>query len=143
MKTSKNGINLIKNYEGCRLTAYKCPAGVWTIGYGHTAGVKQGDKITQLQADTLLTIDLQKFENAVNKAVKKPITQNEFDALVSFAFNVGTGNFEKSTLLRLVNMGQFELAAKQFERWIYAGGKPLTGLKKRRLAEKTLFLKKD
>ena len=143
MKTSKNGINLIKNYEGCRLTAYKCPAGVWTIGYGHTAGVKQGDKITQLQADTLLAVDLQKFEYSVNKAVKKPITQNEFDALVSFAFNVGTGNFEKSTLLRLVNMGQFELAAKQFEKWIYAGGKPLTGLKKRRLAEKTLFLKKE
>ena len=143
MKTSKNGINLIKTYEGCRLTAYKCPAGVWTIGYGHTAGVKQGDTITPLQANTLLTVDLQKFENAVNKAVKKPITQNEFDALVSFAFNVGIGNFEKSTLLRLVNLGQFELAAKQFEKWIYAGGKPLTGLKKRRLAEKTLFLKKE
>ena len=143
MKTSKNGINLIKTYEGCRLTAYKCPAGVWTIGYGHTAGVKQGDKITQLQADTLLAVDLQKFEYSVNKAVKKPITQNEFDALVSFAFNVGIGNFEKSTLLRLINMGQFELASKQFERWISAGGKPLTGLKKRRLAEKTLFLKKD
>ena len=143
MKTSKNGINLIKTYEGCRLTAYKCPAGVWTIGYGHTTGVKQGDKITQLQADTLLIADLEKFEKAVTKLVKKPITQNEFDALVSFAFNVGIGNFEKSTLLRLINRGQFELASKQFERWIYAGGKPLTGLKKRRLAEKTLFFKKD
>ena len=143
MKTSKNGINLIKNFEGCRLEAYKCPAGVWTIGYGHTAGVKQGQKITKFQADALLIIDLEKFEKAVTKLVKKPITQNEFDALVSFAFNVGIGNFEKSTLLRLVNMGQFELASKQFERWIYAGGKPLTGLKKRRLAEKTLFLKKD
>ena len=142
MKTSKNGINLIKTYEGCRLEAYKCPAGVWTIGYGHTAGVKKGDKITQLQADTLLFVDLQKFENAINKAVKKPITQNEFDALVSFAFNVGIGNFEKSSLLRLINMGHFELAAQQFERWIYAGGKPLNGLKKRRRAEKTLFLTK-
>lgn len=143
MKTSKNGINLIKTYEGCRLTAYKCPAGVWTIGYGHTGNVKQGDKITQLQAETLLAVDLQRFEYSVNRSVKKSITQNEFDALVSFTFNVGIGNFEKSTLLKLINMGQFELASKQFERWIYAGGKPLTGLKKRRLAEKTLFLRKD
>ena len=142
MKTSKNGINLIKNFEGCRLEAYKCTAGVWTIGYGHTAGVKQGQKITKFQADALLIIDLEKFEKAVTKLVKKPITQNEFDALVSFSFNVGIGNFEKSTLLRLINMGQFELASKQFERWIYAGGKPLNGLKKRRLAEKTLFLSK-
>lgn len=142
MKTSKNGINLIKNFEGCRLEAYKCPAGVWTIGYGHTAGVKQGQKITKFQADALLIIDLEKFEKAVTKLVKKLITQNEFDALVSFTFNVGIGNFEKSTLLRLINMGQFELASKQFERWIYASGKPLNGLKKRRLAEKTLFLSK-
>lgn len=147
LKTSKNGLDLIKEFEGCRLKAYKCPAGVWTIGYGHTG--KVGDKpicegmtITELMAETLLAIDLQQFEQAINTLVKKPLTQNEFDALVSFVFNIGIGNFQKSTLLKLLNQGNFELAAERFLDWKYSKGKVLTGLKRRRIAEKILFLTK-
>lgn len=145
MKTSKNGIQLIKSFEGCRLKAYKCPANVWTIGIGHTGTVNgkpitEGMTITELMAETLLAIDLQKFENAINTKVKKPLTQNEFDGIVSFVFNVGIGAFEQSTMLKLLNQGNFELAAKQFDRWIYAKGKVLNGLKQRRAAEKALFL---
>lgn len=147
MKTSKNGIALIKQFEGCRLKAYKCPAGVWTIGIGHTGLVNgkpitENTTITPLMAEALLAIDLQKFENAINKVVKKPLTQSEFDSLVSFVFNIGIGAFEQSTMLKLLNQGNFDLAAKQFERWNKAGGKVLKGLTKRRLAEKTLFLTK-
>ena len=145
MKTSKNGIQLIKQFEGCRLKAYKCPANVWTIGIGHTETVNgkpivEGMTITELMAETLLTIDLQKFENAINTLVKKSLTQNEFDALVSFVFNVGIGAFRNSTMLRLLNQGNISEAALQFQRWNKAGGKVLKGLTRRRLAEKTLFL---
>ena len=148
MKASKDCIDLIKRFEGCRLKAYKCPANVWTIGCGHTGLVNgkpitEGMTITELMANTLLAIDLQKFENTINRLVKKPLTQAEFDSLVSFVFNVGEGNFAKSTMLKLLNQGHFDLAAQQFERWIYAKGKALNGLKKRRLAEKTLFLTKN
>ena len=85
MRTSQNGINLIKRFEGCRLTSYKCPSGKWTIGYGHTNGVKQGQKITKIKAEEYLKNDLKAFENAVEKMVKVPLNQNQFDALVSFA----------------------------------------------------------
>lgn len=145
MKTSKNGIQLIKQFEGCRLKAYKCPAGVWTIGIGHTGTVNgkpivEGMTITELMAETLLAIDLQKFENAINTLVKKSLTQNEFDSLTSFVFNVGIGAFRNSTMLRLLNQGNFSEAALQFQRWNKAGGKVLKGLTRRRLAEKMLFL---
>lgn len=147
LKTSSNGIKLIKEFEGCRLKAYKCPAGVWTIGIGHTGLVNgkpitEGMTITDLMAETLLAIDLQKFENAINTLVKKPLTQNEFDALVSFVFNIGIGNFQKSTMLKLLNNGHMPLAAGQFDRWNKAGGKVLKGLTRRRQAEKILFLTK-
>ena len=89
MKISKNGIELIKKYEGCKLNAYLCPANVWTIGYGHTKNVKEGDKITQEMAEQLLVNDLQQFENAVNAYCLRALTQNQFDALVSFVFNLG------------------------------------------------------
>ena len=103
MKTSQNGINLIKKYEGCRLTAYKCPAGLWTIGYGHTKNVKSGQKITQKQAENFLKQDLKTFEKGVEKAVKVRLNQNQFDALVSFAYNCGLGALKTSTLLRKLN----------------------------------------
>ena len=93
MKTSNNGLQLIKNFEGCRLTAYKCPAGVWTIGYGHTAGVKQGMTITQEQADNYLKSDLVIYENHVNN-LNRSFNQNEFDALVSFTYNCGAGSLQ-------------------------------------------------
>ena len=143
MKTGRNGINLIKSFEGLRLHAYKCPAGVWTIGYGHTKGVKKGDMITELKAETLLIIDLQSSENAINKLVKVPLTQNQFDSLVSFVFNVGNGNFSKSTLLKKLNNKDYTAASNEFEKWVFANKKKLLGLVKRREAEKELFLKKQ
>lgn len=90
MKTSQTGIDLIKQFEGCVLTAYKCPAGVWTIGYGHTAGVKQGQRITAAQAESYLRSDLEKYEKKVDKYSRYGWNQNEFDALVSFAYNIGS-----------------------------------------------------
>lgn len=141
MKTSKNGINLIKKYEGCRLTAYKCPANVWTIGYGHTKGVKQGMKITNAQAETYLKQDLVTYENAVNKYVKVSINQNQFDALVSFSFNCGTGALKTSTLLKKLNKKDYSGAANEFLKWNKSNGKVLNGLTKRRKEERTLFLK--
>lgn len=136
MKVSQNGINLIKKYEGCRLTAYKCPAGVWTIGYGHTLGVRSGDVITQDQAEDLLRQDLEKYENTV--MVCNDVyhwTQNEFDALVSFAYNVG--NIKGVT-------GYYTRSKKQIADAIYrynkANGRTLTGLVKRRCEEHDLFV---
>ena len=140
MNTSKKGKALIKKYEGCRLKAYKCPAGVLTIGYGHTNNVRVDDVITQAEADKLLDIDIVIKEKEVNSVLRVPVTQGQYDALVSFAFNLGIGNLKKSTLLRLVNQGKYKNASNEFSRWVYAGGKVLTGLVKRRNEEKELFL---
>lgn len=142
MKTSKTGLNLIKQFEGCRLTAYRCPAGVWTIGYGHTGGVKEGQKITQVQADAYLATDLGRYEKSVNEYVKVTINQNQFDALVSFTYNCGPGALKGSTLLRKLNAGDYTGAAAEFPRWNKAGGKVLNGLIRRRAAEKALFEKR-
>lgn len=141
MKTSKNGIEIIKKYEGLRLKAYKCPAGILTIGYGHTKNVKQGDTITETQAEILLIYDLIDIENCIKKNVKIPLNQNQFDALVSLCFNIGCGNFLKSTLLKKLNEGKIAEAVKEFLKWNKAGGKELAGLTKRRQAEMELFLK--
>lgn len=142
MKTSKNGIELIKKFEGCSLTAYKCPAGVYTIGYGHTKDVKTGDKITELQAETLLINDLNIFENQLN-SLRLDLKQNEFDALISLIFNIGINNFRHSTLLKKLNAKDKDGAAKQFDFWVYAKGVKLKGLVKRRQAEKELFLREE
>ena len=143
MQTSQNGINLIKQFEGLRLKAYQCAAGVWTIGWGHTSGVKKGDKITSRQAEDFLRSDLEKFENAINNLVKAELNQNQFDALASFVFNIGINAFKQSTMLKFLNNNSFPLAAGQFDRWIKSNGKVLEGLVKRRKAEKELFLKAD
>ena len=141
MNISQKGIDLIKNFEGCRLTAYRCPANILTIGYGHTGSdVSTGQKITQEQAEKLLKSDLLVHCNNVSRLVKVPLTQNQFDALVSFEFNVGYGAFASSTLLKLLNQKKYKEAAAQFDRWIYANRKVLAGLVKRRTAEKKLFL---
>lgn len=139
MIINEAGLNLIKDFEGCRLKAYLCPAGVWTIGYGHTQGVKPDMVINQLQAERFLRQDLKRFEDAVIALVKVPITLNQFSALVSFAYNVGTGALYDSTLLRKLNKKDYKGAANEFLRWNKAGGKVLPGLTKRRLAEKDLF----
>lgn len=143
MNTSEKGKNLIRNFEGLRLKAYRCSSNRLTIGYGHTANVKESDIITKEQAENYLTQDLKRFENAVNRLVKVSLTQNQFDALVSFAFNLGEYNLQKSTLLKMLNEKKYNEAANQFERWcLDAQNRPLEGLKRRRRAEKELFLMK-
>lgn len=140
MRTSQKGIDLIKKFEGCRLEAYRCPAGIWTIGYGHTKGVKEGQKITQEQAEELLRDDLRVYEQAVESCVKVPINQNQFDALVSFCYNCGGEALRTSTLLRLLNESKYSEAGEQFLRWNKAGGKVLAGLTRRREEEREMFL---
>ncbi|UYY77475.1 lysozyme [Sphingomonas sp. R1] len=141
-KTSSAGIALIKQFEGERLTAYICPAGILTIGVGHTgADVKPGQKITVAESEALLRADLARFEKAVSAAVKVPLNQNQFDALVALAFNIGAGAFAGSTLVRLLNGKDYAGAAAQFERWNKGGGKVLPGLVARRAAEAALFRK--
>ena len=144
-KTSKAGIDLIKSFEGLRLTGYTCAAGKATVGFGHCGPeVKVGMVITQDEADRLLAEDLAKFEAGVNAAVKTPISQNQFDSLVSFSFNVGLKAFQNSTLLKLLNKRMYGEAAAQLERWCHAnGGAVLPGLLRRRRAEKELFLTPD
>ena len=141
MKISNKGKDLIKKYEGCKLEAYKCPAGIWTIGYGHTdANVTSGTKITQEQANKLFNQDIKKFEKGVEQMVKVLINQNQFDALVSFSFNLGLGALQNSTLLKKLNAKDYQGAANEFDRWVYAGNKKLEGLIRRRREEKELFL---
>lgn len=144
MKVSAAGINLIKEFEGVRLKSYKCPAGVWTIGVGHTSAagppvVKPGMEITNAQATKILAQDLVQFEDGVEAAVKVPLTQNQFDALVSFTFNVGLGAFQKSTLLKKLNAGQYDAVPAELMKWTKAGGKELPGLVRRRRAEAALW----
>ena len=143
-KTSQDGVNLIKSFEGLRLTAYRDPVGVLTIGYGTTTGVSSGMKITQSQAEAYLKQDLAKFEQAVKDDVTVPLNSNQFDALVSFTYNVGEGALTSSTLLRLLNQGDYQGAADQFARWNKGdGGVELAGLTTRRKAERALFLGQD
>ena len=146
MNYSKNGLHLTENFEGLRLTAYPDPAthgDPWTIGYGHTgAEIHQGMTITQEQAEEFLMQDVQKAVQTVNSKVHTDLTQNEFESLVDFVFNVGAGNFAGSTLLRKINAGDMEGAALEFEKWTHADGKVMAGLIKRRHAEAVLFLNK-
>ena len=133
-------IECIKEHEGLRLEAYMpTPKDVPTIGYGHTKGVKMGQKITKEQAEQFLREDLDWSEKAVSKLVKVPLKQNQFDALVDFAYNAGAKNLLNSTLLKKLNEGDYQGAMMQFERWVYAGDKVLPGLVRRRMAEKALF----
>ena len=143
MKISEKGLKLIKSFETLRLEAYLCPAGVWTIGYGHTSNVKKGQKINELCAETFLTIDLQKCEYAINTSVTVPLNQNQFDSLVSFVFNIGVCAFKKSTLLKKLNNGDYIRAADELDKWIYSKSKILNGLVRRRNKEKELFLSNE
>ncbi|CUW39663.1 putative lysozyme [Magnetospirillum sp. XM-1] len=137
------GREIIRAAEGLRLDAYLCPAGIPTIGYGHTGGVKMGDTITREQADFLLSMDLADVERQVASAVKVPLSSNEFAALCSFVFNLGIGRLRGSTLLARLNAGDKVSAAEQFLVWNKSGGKVLPGLAKRREAERALFLTPD
>ena len=143
MNPSQNCYNLIKEFEGCKLKAYPDPgtgAEPITIGVGHTGGITLGTVITQEQADEYLVNDVDHAANAVNQMVNKDITQGQFDALCSFAFNVGISNLKNSTLLKNLNAGNIQGAANQFLVWNHANGNIMAGLTRRREAEKTLFL---
>lgn len=144
MRTSDAGLALIKRHEGLRLDAYRCPAGIWTIGYGHTTAagppsVTAGKRITRQEAEDILRADVVKFEEAVLGAVKVPLSQPQFDALVSLAFNIGDEAFERSTLVRVLNAGRREDVPRQWMRWTRAGGVELKGLVNRRRDELALW----
>lgn len=145
MKINSKGIQLVKSFEGCLLNAYICPAGVPTIGFGATyyengTKVKIGDKITLERANELLEFQLQEFSKQVAKLIKVELTDNQFSALVSFAFNLGVGALAKSTLLKKVNANPADATIKEeFLKWVNAGGKKLTGLVRRRNAEYLLY----
>ena len=146
MHVSSSGIDLICNFEGKRLVAYDDGVGVWTIGFGTTIypngiKVKKGDVCTDAQAKVYMAHDLKKFELAVNNAVNVSLNQNQFDTLVSLAYNIGTNAFKNSTLVKKLNAGDYRGAANQFDVWINAGGKRMQGLVNRRAKEKALFLK--
>lgn len=149
---SERGLSLIKGYEGLRLSSYRDSGGIWTIGYGHTGEVRAGQTISELTALTLLQADVMECEALLYRIVEVPLNQGQFDALVSFLFNVGPGKVgvksglrylksgSPSTLLRLLNAGLYQEAAEQFPLWAYAGGQRLPGLLRRRREEQSLFL---
>jgi len=139
MNLGYNGTKLLKFFEGCRLTAYQDSVGVWTIGYGHTKGVFEGMSITQEEAEQMLLTELEEYEGYVEKYVTVPLTQNQFDALVVWVYNLGPTNFRKSTLLKELNSGNYTAAGQEITKWNKAGGKVLAGLVKRREAEALLF----
>jgi len=143
MKISLEGLGLIKKFEGCELEAYKCAAGVWTIGYGSTKEVKEGDTLTQGEADYLLKYEMDEYEGYVNDMVKVDLNQNQFDALVSWVFNLGPSNLSSSTLLTRINNKDWKDVPNQIKRWNKAGGKVLEGLIRRREAEALLFEGKE
>lgn len=145
MVISLFGVDIICGFEGKRLAAYDDGVGVWTIGFGTTVypngiKVKKGDTCTEAQAKAYMAHDLKKFESAVNNTVKVPLNQNQFDALVSLAYNIGTNAFSKSTLVKKLNANDNRAAADQFDVWVNAGGKRMQGLVNRRAKEKALFL---
>ena len=133
------GIPIIKQYEGLKLEAYLCTAGIPTIGYGHTRGVKLGQKISAAQAEVFLDHDYEEAEDAVKRLITVPLTDNQLGALTSFVFNLGEGRLLGSTLRRKLNSGDYKGAAAEFDKWVYSGGKKLNGLIARRAAERKLF----
>ena len=150
MKTSKEGLNLIKKHEGFRNHPYKCPAGIWTIGYGFTfypCGTKvtmDDEPITKSDADNMLVQLVETFEDAVNNNVDTTLNQNQFDALVSFTFNLGEANLKSSTLLKKVNQDSCDPSIEgEFKKWVYSNGEKLSGLKRRRNQEAWLYNKQN
>ena len=143
MNISQEGLALIKKFEGCELKAYRCPANVLTIGYGVTKGVTEDMEITQQEADEMLNEEIPEYEEYINNMVKVPLEQCQFDALCAWVYNLGPTNLEKSTLLKLLNAGDYHLIPSQIKRWNKAGGETLTGLIRRREAESILFEGKE
>lgn len=140
MKISDRGIEFIKTWEGCKLSSYQDVAGIWTVGYGRAKSIYPGMRITQRQADEFLAQDLLEVKREIEHLVKVPLNQGQVDALHSFIFNCGAGAFAKSTLLKLLNKGDYTGAANEFIKWCHADGKIIEGLLRRRKAEKNTFL---
>lgn len=135
-------MDMIKTFEGCSLKAYKCPAGRWTISYGHTAGVREGDVITQEQAELMLQEDVQQYAQELQRLLKDEgveVNINQFNALLDFVYNLGVSALKKSTLLKKLKAGDYAGACEEFGKWNKAGGKELAGLTRRRAAEQRLF----
>ena len=139
MRTSEPGKEFIKDFEGCKLEAYQCSGGVWSIGYGHTRNVQEGDKITSKEADAFLVKDIEMVEHHVDRLVNVHLLTNEWDAVVSWCFNLGCGNLRASTMLKVINAGDIDKVSEQIVRWDKAGGKVVAGLTRRRKAEAQLF----
>ena len=143
MHISEEGIELIKNFEGCELKSYQDSVGVWTIGYGHTKEVKEGDEINQEHAEFMLTEEMPEYEGYINNMVKVPLEQNQFDALCSWVYNLGPTNLKNSTLLTVLNQERYKEVPQEIKRWNKAGGVVLNGLIVRRQAEALLFEGKE
>jgi len=143
MKISEEGKALIKKFEGCELEAYQCPAGKWTIGYGHTKNVQENDHWSQHYAEVMLDIELEEYEGYINDLVKVPLEQHQFDSLCCWIYNLGVGNFLSSTLLVKLNNAAYEDVPYEIQRWNKAAGEVLEGLVRRRKAEALLFEGKD
>ena len=139
MNIGTKGLEMIKHFEGLELNAYQCAAGVWTIGYGHTKGVQKGMVISEDTANEMLVEELNEYENYINTLVNVELNQNQFDAMVSWVYNLGGGNLKASTLLKVLNAGDYAGVPAQMMRWNKAGGKVLEGLTRRRQAEADLF----
>ena len=139
MKISENGLELIKKFEGCETTAYQDSVGVWTIGFGHTKGVKEGQTCSIEDAESMLADEMDEYEGYINNMVKVELQQHEFDALVAWVYNLGPTNLGESTMLKVLNGGQFDRVPDEMNRWTRAGGKILEGLVRRRQAESLMF----
>mgnify|MGYP003638022248 CR=1 FL=1 len=143
MKISSEGIELIKKFEGCETTAYQDSVGVWTIGFGHTKGVQEGQSCSMQDAETMLSEEMDEYEGYINSMVDVDLNQNEFDSLVAWVYNLGPTNLRESTLLKILNAGDKDGIPEQINRWNRAGGKILQGLVRRRQAESLMFQNMD
>jgi lysozyme len=143
LNISQEGLDLIKKFEGCELKAYQDSVGVWTIGYGHTKGVEEGQEITQDEAEDMLASELDEYEGYIRDMVECDLEQNQFDALVAWVYNLGPTNLRSSTMLKRLNKKDFDDVPNQIKRWDKAGGKVLAGLVRRREAESLLFEGKE
>ena len=139
MKISENGLELIKKFEGCETTAYQDSVGVWTIGFGHTKGVEEGQTCSIEDAESMLADEMDEYEGYINNMVKVELQQHEFDALVAWVYNLGPTNLGESTMLKVLNGGQFDRGPDEMNRWPRAGGEILEGLVRRRQAESLMF----
>ena len=143
MKISENGLELIKKFEGCETTAYQDSVGVWTIGFGHTKGVEEGQTCSIEDAESMLADEMDEYEGYINNMVKVELQQHEFDALVAWVYNLGPTNLGESTMLKVLNGGQFDRVPDEMNRWTRAGGEILEGLVRRRQAESLMFQNLD